>query len=146
MEKRGRIEGYKLNIKQLIKWHFKHFKHYIYTSAIGAVLMFSLLFIFVSVFKIHYLFSFTIVYVIVTTNAFLLNKLFVFKFFNPKRIHRQYYEFFLFGIIVYIANLTAIYIFVQFIGIWYLLSQAIISLIGMPLLYLAHRHLVFSHV
>lgn len=146
MDKRGRISIYKPSIKQSVRWHFKYFKVYCYTSIIGAILMFSLLYIFTDVFKIYYIISFTIVYIIVTTNAFLLDRFFVFRLFNPKRMHKQYYRFFIISIVAYIINLTFLYILVHFFDIWYLLAQLIISVVGLPLLYLSHRNMVFSYI
>tara|TARA_Y100000310_G_C20375856_1_gene665710 strand:- start:130 stop:582 length:453 start_codon:yes stop_codon:yes gene_type:complete len=146
LSKKGRIGVYRPSIKQMVKWHFKHFKLYSYTSVIGAVLLFSLLYLLTSVFKIHYILSFTIAYILVTTNAYFLNRLLVFRVFNPKRIHKQYYEFFISSVGAYVLNVFFLYIFVNFLNIWYLLAQAIICIVGLPLLYMAHRHIVFSHI
>ena len=140
------VEYYKPSLKQSVKWYFKHFKVYCYTSFIGGTLMFSLLYIFTSVFKIHYLFSLTLVYIIITINAFLLNRFFVFKLFNPKKIHKQYSQFFIVSLIFYLLNSFFLYVLVEIFGFWYLLAQLIIGVIGFPVTYLTHKHIVFSHI
>ena len=145
MGKKWKIAVYKPTIKQTLNWHFKHFKIYCYTSVIGAVLMFSLLYISTSVLKIHYMLSFTIVYAIVATTSFILSKFLVFRFFSPKRFHKQYCQFFAISLVFYILNLISLFIIVNFFGVWYLLAQFIISVIGLPVVYLIHRKIVFEH-
>jgi len=146
MDRKGKVGVYRPTLKQNISWHFKHFKLYCYTSAIGAILMFSLLYILTDVFKIYYILSFTLAYLLIVTNSFLLNRFFVFRLFNPKRIHRQYLQFFIVNIVAYVTNLIFLYILVHFFGIWYLLAQFLIAVVGLPILYLSHRVMVFNHV
>lgn len=146
MGKKGGIRTYKPSMKDNIKWHFKHFRIYCFTSFIDAILMFGLLFILTTIFKIHYILSFTITYIIITTNSFILNKLFVFKFFNPKKLHKQYSQFFIVSVTAFILNFIALYFLVEFLGVWYLLAQLIIATVGLPPLYLSHRIMVFNHI
>jgi|SRR3989344_460625 len=140
-----RIKFYKRNLQYRIKMNLKVFKIYTYTSILGAIIMFLTLFILTSAFRIYYILSFIIAFIISLTVNFILNRVYTFRKFNPKKLSRQYFEFFLVSISAFLANLISLYILVELFHIFYLLSQLIISLIGLPMLYLVNKKLVFSH-
>lgn len=140
-----KVKLYRLRLKGRIKRQIKQFRIYCYTSFISAGLMFFLLFFFTSLLHIYYLLSLIMVYVVTITTSFILNKMYVFKLFNPTKLTKQYHHFFVISIVSFVVNFFALYILVKFIGMWYLLAQLLIGLIGLPILFLSHKKFVFSY-
>jgi len=140
-----RVRFYNLSFKSRVKRQLKKFKRYCYISLCSSSVLFILLFIFTSILKIYYLFSFIMAFILSTTLNFTLNKIYIFNFFNPKRLTRQYYEFFIIGFSVFFVNVALLYIFVEFFHFYYLLAQLTIGLIGLPILFLIHKKVVFSY-
>jgi len=139
------LETYNLTLKQKVSRQIDSFKRFCYITTVCAVILYSLLFILTSLFNIYYLFSFVIAYAISITLAFILDKKFVFSSFSPKTIRRQYKEFIYVYLISFIVNIIALYVLVEYAGIWYLLSQLIIGITLTPLLFLLVKLFVFSH-
>ncbi len=139
------IRTYNYNLTERFKRRFKQLRLYCITSVASGALMFLLLFIFTSLIGYHYLISLTISFILTTTASFVFNKIFVFKTFNPKKLTQQYYEFFIVSISVYVVNFIFLFILVDLFNMWYLLAQFLISIVGLPILYMVHRKLVFSH-
>jgi len=140
-----RVEFYRLSLKDRVKRQIDKFKRYCYTSFISASLMFLLLFIFTSTLHIYYLISFVMAFVVSLTLSFVLNKLYTFNSFNPTKITKQYSYFFIVSIVAFIGNFLALYVLVGIVGLWYLLAQLIIGLVGLPILFLSHKRYVFAH-
>jgi putative flippase GtrA len=146
MEPEPKIKFYKITLKQKIKKQIRQFRIYCYTSLMSAVFMFIFLFIFTSLFHIFYLFSLFVVYGITVSVSFVLNKLYVFNLFNPKKLSKQYYHFFIISGLAFIGNFLALYILVEFVDLYYLFAQLCIGLVGLPILFISHKRFVFSHV
>jgi putative flippase GtrA len=141
-----KVKLYRLTFRQRVKRKIEQFKMYCYTSFASAALMFLLLYVFTSLLGIHYLLSLVMVYVISITTSFILNKVYVFRLFNPTSLTKQYRHFFIIGIASFLANFIFLFILVDLVGLWYLLAQLIIASIGLPILFLSHEKFVFSHI
>jgi len=140
-----RIETYNPSLKFRFKKNLEHFKRYFYVSLTCAGFLLLLLFILTSIFKFYYLSSFVLSYTLTITLSFILNKKFTFNNFNPKTLKNQYIEFSVVGILSFLINLLLLYILVDIVGIFYLFSQIIIGIFGIPTLFVIHKKLVFGH-
>jgi len=136
---------YNLSFKHRIKRQLKNFRRYCYISLCSSGVLFILLFIFTSLFNIYYILSFTMAFTMSTTLNFILNKIYIFNFFNPKRLTKQYYQFFIVGFSAFSVNIILLYVLVEFFHFYYLVAQLTIGLVGLPILFIIHRRLVFSH-
>jgi putative flippase GtrA len=140
-----RVKTYNLGMKKRARRHFKGIKKYIIVCGINGIIMFAILFLLTSVFRLHYLISLILVYMFVVTSGFLFNKYWIFNKFNPKRMHRLYYEFLVVSLIGFIVNMTLLYFLVDMVGVFYLLAQVIIVIPGFPIVFTLHKNIVFSH-
>lgn len=59
--------------------------------------------------------------------SYILQKFFTFKNHSRKDIHKQFIKFFIFALLMLIFNTLLMYIFVDIIGLWYMLAQFISS-------------------
>ncbi len=141
----SKIKTYNLCFKKRAKKHFKELKKCVYIALINGSFMFLLLFILTSLINFNYIFSFVISFLSMTVLSFSLNRAYIFNNFNPKKLHRQYYEFFLVSLGAFTVNLILLYIFVDIIGIYYLLSQLFIAMFGFPILFTFYKKKVFNH-
>ncbi len=145
IKQKRKIKLYNLSLKQRAKRHIYSFRKYCYIMGIGAAILFSLLFVFTSLFKVHYLLSLFFAYIVSISLNFFLSKKVIFNNFSPKRAHKQYYEFFIVSMGGFFGNLIFLFILVDLVGLWYLLAELIIGFFGLPLMFLTHKKIVFSH-
>lgn len=104
-----------------------------------------ILFILVHYFQIWYLTSAIISFCSAVIISYLLNKLFVFNNYSRKNIHKQFTVFFIFQLIMLGVNTLLMYIFVDIIGMWYMLAQAISSLTTAVINYIFFNKIVFKN-
>jgi putative flippase GtrA len=83
------------------------------------------LFILTSVIGIHYLISNVLALAVVYPVGFYLNKFFNFKSKGPVRTELPRYYLATFG--VFLVSLGAIYVLVQYFGMWYMTANIIVS-------------------
>lgn len=102
---------------------------YIFSGGVATASNVLLLFICVHYFKIWYLTSAIISYCFGIIVSYLLQKFFAFKDRSKKDIHKQFALFFIYMTIMLGFNTLLMYIFVSVLGLWYLLSQALASII-----------------
>jgi len=140
-----RFKTYKISIKERIERHFENFKKYCIINLISGFKMLLLLFILTSIFNVFYLLSFLLSSLFSITLDFVLNKKYTFNKFNPKTIYKQYSDFFIVSFSSFIINFILLFIFVEYLHLWYLLSQLLISFILAPLRFLIHQKRTFSH-
>ncbi len=136
---------YNLSFKHRVKRQLKNFRRYCYISLCSSGVLFTLLFIFTSLLNIYYILSFIMAFAISATLNFTLNKIYTFNFFNPKRLAKQYYQFFIVSFSAFSVNIILLYILVEFFHSYYLVAQLTIGLVGSPILFIIHRRFVFSH-
>ncbi len=141
--KRG-VRLYKRSIKARAKQQLEQFKSYLKISLICAGILFILLFLFTSVLRIHYLISFLISFAIAGSFNFFLNRYRTFRGFNPIKLTKLYYKFFVVSSSSFLLNILFLFLLVNFFNIWYLLAQFYIALIGLPIMYFVHKKWTFD--
>jgi len=103
------------------------------------------LYIFTDVFGFWYVGSATLAFIVAVIISFSSHKWWTFRDFHRGAINRQ----FVFYLILQIANLglnvALIYLLVDVIGVWYLLSQAIISTLLAITSFFIYKHIVFVY-
>lgn len=126
----------KANLKEIIfylqnlldylpyKRHVVHqFINFALIGLIGVVLNITLFYFVTEYLKIHYLTSSVISFLFASTSNFILNKVLTFKedlFFKTKE---RYVKFILISLLSFLVNFTCLYVFTEFLQIYYLISQ-----------------------
>lgn len=132
-------------IRHKIASNIDNFKKYCYVAIVSGGMILILFFIFVRIIELHYLFSIILAYIPSYTLGFILDKRFVFTNKNKKALHRQYAEFLIASFSAMLLNMLFLFILIDIFNWHKILSEAIIIIIGLPLLFLAHKKLVFCH-
>ena len=102
---------------------------YIFAGGTATISNLVILFICVHYFKLWYLISAVISFTCAVIISYILQKFFVFKNYSIEKMHVQFLNFFIYNLIMLGVNTTLMYIFVDKIGLWYLLAQAIVAII-----------------
>lgn len=120
----------------------KTFPLFFVVGGICAMLDLVLIYFFTDVLGIWYLLSGVLAFVITATINFLLNKRFTFKN-TALDYRRQYTQFLVVAICGLAINTSVLYICTSLLGIWYLTSRVISSLVAMLWNYLLNAKFVF---
>jgi len=102
---------------------------YIFAGGSSTISNLMILYICVHYFKLWYLISAVISFTCAVIISYLLQKFFVFKNYSTEKMHMQFLNFFVYNLIMLGVNTILMYIFVDKIGLWYLLAQAIAAII-----------------
>lgn len=102
------------------------------------------LYVCTDVFHVWYLFSLIIAFVIAFCLSFTLQKFWTFQNKGTEQIHFQAASYFVVALLNLGLNVTLLYIFVQFFGVWYLLAQVFISASIAIWSFLVYKFLIFK--
>lgn len=113
------------------------------SSAAGAQLL--VLYILTDIFGMWYLFSAVCAFIVAVLVSFSSHKWWTFRDRHRESMHRQFTLYLAIQITNLILNIAFIYILVDILGVWYLVSQAIISLILAVVSFLLYKYKIFIH-
>jgi len=91
--------------------------------SIGTNLFF--IYLITEVFKVWYIYSSVISYVIAFMTSFLLQKLWTFKDSSWERGHMQAFSYSIIALVTFVSNITILYVLTEYLNIWYLASQIV---------------------
>lgn len=77
---------------------------------------------------------------------FLSQKFWTFKDKDTKAINRQLAKFTVMAIGNWILNTTLLFLMVEYLGMWYLLAQAILTIVVSAIAYILFKHWIFRSV
>jgi len=126
----------KLFLKQGIKFAI--------VGAIGTFVNLTILYLLTEIFGILYLISESIAFIISLLNNYILNKVETFKEDIKENPFKKGIKFALISIIALIVNLTALYILVEYIGIFYLLAELFAIFFAFFINFLGNRFWTFK--
>lgn len=125
-----------MNIKRIIK--------YIFAGGVSVFCNLSVLYICVNFFHIWYLLSASISFCGAVIVSYLLQKFFVFRDYSKEVIKKQFSHFLIYNIVIIFINASFMYLFVDILNIWYLISQAITALITAFVNYTYFNFVIFK--
>lgn len=139
-------------MKKQLETTFYFFKQYVSLETLRFVISggtvalteLSLLYVFTDVFHIWYLFSLIIAFSCSFVLSFLLQKFWTFKNKATDKVHFQAVVYLLVALMNLVLNACLLYILVQFVGVWYLLAQAVISAVIAIWSFLIYKFLIFK--
>lgn len=128
------IEKYKTIIK------------YIISGGTAAVVQLGLLYVLTDIVGLWYIISSSIAFVVALLTSFFLQKFWTFRDDNIGRMKKQFAIYTAIGIVNFILNPTLLYIVVDFLNVWYLLGQVIVSAVLAISSYLINKFITFKKV
>jgi len=132
--------GYFFYKKNVLEQFFK----FAIVGIIGTVVNLLFLYIFTDLFEIYYLISAMFSFVISLTNNYILNKIWTFKEKIKSDFNKKYLKFALVSLCSLVVNLVFLYLFTEFIGIYYMLSQILAIGFAMIVNFLGNKIWTFS--
>ncbi|MCM2339327.1 MAG: GtrA family protein [Burkholderiales bacterium] len=117
---------------------------YIIAGSTATLANLETIYICVNYFHLWYLISAAIAFCVGVITSYVLQRFFTFEE-NPKtNTQKQFSHFFIFALVMLGLNTLLVYVFVDIINIWYLLSQALASLIIAFLNYIYFSKVIFN--
>ena len=101
----------------------KEFVKFAFVGVINTLINMGVLYILVNYFSVYYMVAAILAFLVAVTNSFIMNTLWTFKSDIADKTHSKLSKFFLISTIAALFNLLFLYIFTEFLGIWYMLSQ-----------------------
>ncbi len=132
-------------IKFFIKQAYKNklYIKYLISGGIATLIDFSLLYFFTDIVNLYYLISASIAFLVAFMISFYMQKFWTFRDNSRKKINKQFFLYFLVGIIGLGANFLGMYLLVEKYNIWYIYSQAITTSILAVGNFLVYRYIIF---
>lgn len=119
---------------------------YIFAGGIATASNLLILFVGVHYFNLWYLTGSIIAFCCAVIISYSLQKFFVFKNYSTENMHAQFINFFIFNLIMLGVNTLLMYTFVDIIGVWYLLAQALSAVIGACINYIYFSKVIFKKI
>ena len=110
-------------------------------GSVGYVTFYTLLYVLTEYFHVWYLTSSMSAIVVNYTITFLLQKLWTFRDKTTHVVGRQVALYAMMVTTFYFSNAVLLYLFVEYLGLWYMLAQAIISVLLTIVSFLISRRL-----
>lgn len=143
----GEIFFYLRNLLEYIPYTRKPIKEFFkfgVVGAIGTLINVGVLFSLTELAKVYYLFSAIISFFIAMTSNFILNKIWTFREEFKEGVSRKFAQFSVVSILALIFNLAFLYIFTEFFGIHYLISQLLAICLSLIINFIGNKLWTFS--
>lgn len=124
---------------------YGHVIKYFVAGGIVLLVNLALLYILTDLLDIYYLYSSIASYTVAFCVSFLLQKYWTFRDFSHNTLHIQLPSYALMHVTSLLLNTMLIYLFVQYLHLWYLLSQVVISVGIAAGLFSINKLLIFRH-
>ncbi|MFW6220620.1 MAG: GtrA family protein [Nanoarchaeota archaeon] len=126
----------------IIRNEIKIFSKYIVIALFATIIDLMFLFVFTEYFKIHYLISATISYILGGITHYTLNKKYTFKN-KSKKIALQLIIFFFVSLVGLLLNKIILYSLVEYFMIWYVYAKLVSIMIIFFWNFIGHKFITF---
>lgn len=120
------------------------FFRYLAAGGTAALVDFGLLYLFTDIFGVHYLFSAIAAFVVAFFVSFFLQKFWTFQDDSVDKVHTQVAVYFMVAIVTLLLNTALMYIFVDWLHLWYMAAQFITSGLLACVTFFISRDFIFS--
>jgi glycosyltransferase involved in cell wall biosynthesis len=136
----------KIGIRKTISARLRHltFLKYLLAGGVAGIIHLCLLYVFTDILHIYYLISTSAALFIVFWISFFLQKYWTFVEKSSHRIKTQATHYFVMHTFNFVANGALMYLFVSILGVWYMLSQIVISLSIACVTFFINKKFIFS--
>lgn len=122
----------------------KEFSKFSLVGIINTSIHLSLLYVLTEFFSIWYLLSSFLAFLVALTNSFIMNTLWTFKKNIKHKTINKYTKFLTISIIAAILNLFLLYVFTEFVGLWYMISQIIAIIFTLMINFIGNKFWTFK--
>lgn len=120
------------------------FFKFAFVGFIGTIVNLVILYSFTEFLKIYYMASAVFAFVVAATSNFILNKIWTFKEEIKHKFLGKYLKFFSVSVGALLVNLFFLYVFTEFLGIYYLISQILAIGIALIINFLGNKVWTFK--
>lgn len=120
------------------------FVRYFFSGITSAGFNIALLYIFTDLAGIWYLYSSVIAFVMALFLSFILQKFVVFRDSNVNGVYKQFSKFFIVAVLSVVTNTVVMFVCVDYLGIWYILSQVIAGFFVMIQNFFLYKIFIFK--
>ena len=117
---------------------------FLVSGSVGAGSNIGILYVLTEYVRLYYLLSACISFVLAAGIGFMLQKFWTFRDHSIERMHVQAAGFFAVTTINFFINIALLYALVQWVHVWYVLAQAIASILIAFGSFILYRHVVFA--
>ncbi|MDO8460454.1 MAG: GtrA family protein [Nanoarchaeota archaeon] len=111
---------------KILNFHVtEEFIKFVAVGVVNTVINLFVLYILTEFFSVWYILSSLLAFLLAVTNSFIMNTIWTFKSNIKHKTAIRYTKFFIVSIITALFNLLFLYVFTEFVGLWYMLSQLI---------------------
>ena len=111
---------------------------------LGTLINLLILYVFTEFVGIYYLVSAIIAFFVAMTSNFILNKIWTFKEPIKLNVGKKYLQFSLVSVVALFVNLFFLYVFTEFLGIYYLISQVLAIGVSLIINFLGNKIWTFK--
>jgi len=126
------IRKYKLGIK------------YIISGSISAVILLGILYVLTDIFGMWYITSDIIAFSVALIVSFVLQKFWTFRDDDLGRMRKQFAIYASLGVVNFFLNPALLYIVVEYLHIWYILAQALVTALLAILNFMLNKFIIFK--
>jgi len=127
--------GYLPHQKNVVREFFK----FALVGLLGTLINIGVLYLFTEFFGVYYVISAIFAFIIAATSNFFFNKVWTFKERISDSIAKKYASFFAVSVTALLVNLFFLYLFTEFFGVYYILSQIIAIGISLIINFLGNK-------
>jgi len=146
------LEKYKNLMKQAQEFYslnYGMFKknvllRYLVAGLTGASTNIGLLYIFTDIFKIWYLYSSLLSFVVAVVLSFILQKFWTFNDGDVEKVHHQFTRFLGVALLAIVVNTISMYILVDIFKMWYIFAQIITGAVIAVFNFLMYKFFIFN--
>jgi len=127
--------------------NFKITKEFIKFALVGVVntlINLAVLYILTEFFSVYYILSSFLAFLVAVTNSFILNTLWTFKSDIKNKTATKYSKFFIVSVVTALFNILFLYVFTEFVGLWYMLSQFIAIALTLMMNFIGNKFWTFK--
>lgn len=134
-----------MRVEDFLKQHFVgQVIRYLLSGGTVALTELVVLYLFTDLLHVWYLFSFFVAFFVAFCVSFALQKFWTFGDRETEGIHRQAFSYFLVTIGNFLFNTLALYILVEYAGVWYLAAQFLINIVIAIANFVIYKFIIFK--
>jgi len=112
-------------------------------GGVGTIVHLMVLYIFTEFFSIYYLISGGIGFIVGSTSNFLITKKWAFREDIQQELFIKYFKFIIISMSALIVNLGVLYVFTEFVSVYYIISQYIANAVSCVIIFTVSKFWIF---
>lgn len=122
----------------------REFIKFAMVGVVNTIINLSVLYVLTEFFSVWYILSSLLAFLVALTNSFIMNTRGTFKSNIKHKTATKYGKFFMVSAITALSNLFFLYLFTEFFGLWYMLSQVIAIVLTLMTNFIGNKFWTFN--